>query len=138
MSSLRWLALSLMTGLAAAQEFYCGTKGLESLAQREVMEKCPYRVAYINECCRRHDHCYEVQLGQAFCDDRFCACLSAATECRWGGCRRISDEFCWAVKSFGGGAYLLSGMNRNLQIGMQRWTLPQTPQAQCCYGWGKK
>uniref|UniRef100_A0A0K0FM97 Phospholipase A2 domain-containing protein n=1 Tax=Strongyloides venezuelensis TaxID=75913 RepID=A0A0K0FM97_STRVS len=97
-------------------KFYCGTDGLVSfLAENKISHSCPKRYNQANMCCYEHDNCYSEQLGQEYCDDVFCSCLSQYV----GGdgedskCVSVANYFCETVKDFGSYAYSASATSNS-------------------------
>ncbi|VDD94913.1 unnamed protein product [Enterobius vermicularis] len=90
-------------------KWQCGTDDLSKImSEASVEQTCPHLKAPINNCCVAHDDCYDKQLGQHFCDDKFCKCLDVTTKHNRSCNRGEAVLFCDLVKKYGAGPYAAS------------------------------
>ncbi|CAD5226075.1 unnamed protein product [Bursaphelenchus okinawaensis] len=85
-----------------AEMFECGTGMFtNTLAFKTAHEECPTKVELVNDCCRKHDKCYDNYGGppQEECDTQFCDCIAAQQ------CGKIVELWCPIVKAAGKKAF---------------------------------
>uniref|UniRef100_A0A1I7ZIH9 Secretory peptide n=1 Tax=Steinernema glaseri TaxID=37863 RepID=A0A1I7ZIH9_9BILA len=107
-SAVLFLVVLLLVSVSGKD--YCGTGDYTEDTSATIRFLCPERFNPINNCCRRHDHCYDVQAGKERCDDKFCRCLERAVRSKWL-CYGTTVGMCAAVKEFGDWAYEKAGKN---------------------------
>ncbi|GMT09676.1 hypothetical protein PFISCL1PPCAC_973, partial [Pristionchus fissidentatus] len=99
----------------AGQEFQCGTDKVQAdIAKTVVQFNCKDKVSEINQCCGKHDGCYDEQQPRANCDATFCSCVQAASA---GNplCGFYTSLFCDTAKVFGEPAYRKVGERRGAE-----------------------
>lgn len=97
------------------EKWACGTDAFTMyLSENQIELDCPHLKKNVNQCCIRHDNCYDDQLGRKHCDETFCSCLDVATK----GSEVCNTEnaplFCGMVQQFGAEAYRRSGNHTDL------------------------
>uniref|UniRef100_A0A1I7ZH54 Phospholipase A(2) n=1 Tax=Steinernema glaseri TaxID=37863 RepID=A0A1I7ZH54_9BILA len=97
------LFLIVVLLVSVSGEDYCGSgKFLTMTTTWTLRLFCSSRRNTINECCMKHDYCYDAQAGQEFCDDTFCECLDNAMSPETdSSCRDLTDTMCSTVRNLG-------------------------------------
>uniref|UniRef100_A0A914C803 Phospholipase A(2) n=1 Tax=Acrobeloides nanus TaxID=290746 RepID=A0A914C803_9BILA len=113
-------------------EWYCGADELSKWISESTIDKdCPPlkmsvnqccmkhdkcyddQLVSVNQCCMKHDKCYDDQLGRKYCDDTFCTCLDIATKTHTICNQEDGPTFCSLVQELGQSAYEAAGLAKN-------------------------
>ncbi|KAJ1373526.1 hypothetical protein KIN20_035941 [Parelaphostrongylus tenuis] len=104
-----WLpdfSLSTKSSQWIEEEWHCGTEPISHFLSESQLElDCPRFKRRVNQCCKRHDDCYEDQSGRKYCDDKFCECLTVATRGSGICARENGPLMCLLVRELGEEAY---------------------------------
>uniref|UniRef100_A0A915DDG2 Uncharacterized protein n=1 Tax=Ditylenchus dipsaci TaxID=166011 RepID=A0A915DDG2_9BILA len=90
----------------------CGADEFSKYMSELTIERdCPSQKNLFNKCCISHDHCYDAQLGQKYCDDIFCDCILVAAGNNEICAKEDVPSFCGLVREFGAEPYFRSRPN---------------------------
>uniref|UniRef100_A0AC35U7R3 DB domain-containing protein n=1 Tax=Rhabditophanes sp. KR3021 TaxID=114890 RepID=A0AC35U7R3_9BILA len=91
----------------------CGSNKFEEFFTNSILDlSCKPNKHLINDCCIKHDHCYDIQRPRKVCDTNLCNCLKKAAH---GNAICLSVEvpqFCNVVNVFGQPAYDNAGKDK--------------------------